>query len=281
MKFLRYGPKGREKPGLLDGDGTLRDLSDHIPDIAAEALTPKGMAALMALDPSALPTVEGNPRLGACVSGVGKFLCIGLNYAAHARESGMETPAEPILFTKATSSISGPYDPVELPRGSTKTDWEVELAVVIGKPGKHIAEKDAAAHIAGYTIVNDVSERALQLEGTGQWVKGKSCDTFGPVGPWLVTADEIPDPQNLNLWLDVNGERRQDGNTGHMIHGVMALVSYLSGFFTLQTGDIISTGTPPGVGLGMDPPTYLKAGEEMRLGIDGLGEQCQKVIDEA
>jgi len=281
MKLLRYGPPGAEKPGLLDGEGGLRDLSAEVADIAGEALTPAGIARLRGLDPRTLPRVGGSPRLGPCVSGVGKFMAIGLNYADHAAEAGMAPPAEPVLFSKYPSAMCGPNDEVVIPRGSAKTDWEVELGVVIGLPGKHIPESDALAHVAGYCVVNDVSERSLQLEGTGQWVKGKSCDTFAPTGPWLVTVDEVPDPQNLRLWLEVDGHRYQDGSTATMIFGVARLISYLSGLFTLHPGDIISTGTPPGVGMGVKPaPVYLRPGQVMRLGVEGLGEQRLRTVAE-
>jgi len=280
MKLLRYGPPGEERPGLLDAGGTLRDLSGHVGDIAGDALLPDGLAAIAALDPGTLPAVDGSPRLGPCVTGVGKFLCIGLNYSDHAAESGLPVPDEPVLFAKATSAICGPDDDIVMPRGSTKTDWEVELGVVIGKPAKYVSEADALGHVAGFCVVNDVSEREFQIEGTGQWTKGKSCDTFGPIGPWLVTTDEVGDPQDLGIWLEVNGHRYQDGNTSTMVFTAGFIVSYLSRFFTLHAGDVISTGTPPGVGLGLNPPTYLKAGDKIRLGIDGLGEQNQMVVAE-
>ena len=278
MKLLRYGAVGQEKPGVLDRKGKIRDLSGNIDDLAGSALLPESLEKLKSLDIESLPEVEGSPRLGPCVGSTGKFIAIGLNYADHAKESGVDVPKEPVIFMKATSSICGPNDNVVIPRGSKKCDWEVELACVIGKPGKYIAEADARDHIAGFCIVNDVSERAFQLEGTGQWVKGKSADTFGPVGPWLVTTDEIPDSQNLHIWLEVNGHRYQDGNTKTMVFSVPFLVSYVSQFMSLQSGDIITTGTPPGVGLGLKPPTYLKAGDSMTLGIDGLGEQRQHVV---
>ncbi len=278
MKLLRYGEPGRERPALLDAQGTLRDLSRHIHDIAGAVLTPRGLAELRALNPTSLPVVDGNPRLGACVAGVGKIVCVGLNYSDHAAESNMAIPEEPILFMKATSAISGPNDPVELPRGSQKSDWEVELGVVIGKPGKYIPEPRALDHVAGYCVVNDLSERTYQLERGGQWDKGKCCDTFAPIGPWLVTADEIVDPQNLDLWLEVDGHRFQNGNTRKMIFGVAHLVSYISQFMSLHPGDVISTGTPPGVGLGQKPPKYLRAGQTMRLGIEGLGAQEQRTV---
>lgn len=281
MKLLRYGSWGQEKPGVLDAQGTIRDLSGVVRDIAAETLLPSGLERLQKLDITRLPAVTGQNRIGACVGSVGKFICIGLNYSDHAAESGMTVPAEPVIFMKATSAICGPYDDVKMPKDSTKTDWEVELGVVIGKPGKNIAETDAMSHIAGYCVVNDISERALQLEGTGQWVKGKSSDTFGPIGPWLVTCDELPDPQDLRLWLEVDGHRYQDGNTRTMVFTVPYLVSYISRFMSLQPGDIISTGTPPGVGLGQKPPVYLRKGQRVRLGIDRLGEQRQLVMSEA
>lgn len=278
MKLLRYGPPGQEKPGLLDDGGRIRDLSAVVPDIAGDTLLPDGLARLRALDPAALPLVEGTPRLGPCVGGVGKFICVGLNYSDHAAETGAAVPSEPIIFMKATSAISGANDPIEIPRGSQKTDWEVELGVVIGKTAKYIGENDALDHVAGYCLVNDVSERAFQMERQGQWTKGKSADSFGPVGPWLVTADAVEDPQKLKLWLEVNGHRYQDGSTATMIFGVRTLVSYLSRFMSLHPGDIISTGTPPGVGLGQKPPVFLKPGDVVTLGIEGLGHQHQQVI---
>ncbi|MGI4746674.1 MAG: fumarylacetoacetate hydrolase family protein [Janthinobacterium lividum] len=278
MKLLRYGPKGQEKPGLLDSSGQIRDLSGHVADIADAALLPETLRRLATLDPSTLPAVAGAPRFGPCVGAVGKFVCIGLNYSDHARETGAPIPKEPILFSKWTSAIIGPNDDVEIPVGSEKTDWEVELGVVIGHGGRNIAEAQALDHVAGYCVINDVSERAWQLERGGTWDKGKGCDTFGPIGPWLVTADEVPDPQALGLWLEVDGHRYQDGNTSTMVFGVRTLVSYCSQFMSLQPGDIISTGTPPGVGLGCKPPVYLRAGQVMRLGIDGLGEQRQTVV---
>ena len=278
MKLLRYGPAGQEKPGLLDSTGAIRDLSGVVPDIAGDLLLPDSLAKLKKLDPASLPKVNGTPRIGPCVGGVGKFICIGLNYSDHAAESGMAVPKEPIVFMKATSCIVGPNDDVELPRGSVKTDWEVELGVVIGKTAKYVTEEDALSHVAGYCVVHDVSERAYQLEGTGQWVKGKSCDTFGPIGPWLVTADEVRDCGDLNLWLEVDGHRYQDGSTKTLIFGVPYLVSYLSKFMSLLPGDIISTGTPPGVGHGKKPPVYLREGNVVRLGVEGLGEQRQTVV---
>ncbi|OEJ67914.1 fumarylacetoacetate hydrolase family protein [Magnetovibrio blakemorei] len=281
MKLLRYGPLGQEKPGLLDGDGNIRDLSTRVPDLSGEVLSDAGLARLAALDVGTLPIVEGAPRIGACVAGVGKFMAIGLNFSDHAKETGMAEPKEPVLFTKHTSCLSGPNDDVVLPRGSIKADWEVELGVIIGTRAKYVTQAHALDHVAGFCVVNDVSERAFQLESTGQWVKGKSCDTFGPIGPWLVTRDEISDPQALDLWLDVNGERRQRGNTATMIFSVAHIVSYLSNFFTLYPGDVICTGTPPGVGMGMKPQQFLKPGDEMRLGVQGLGEQRQRVVADA
>ncbi|PNS08716.1 fumarylacetoacetate hydrolase family protein [Solilutibacter silvestris] len=279
MKLLRHGQKGREKPALLDRDGRIRDLSAHIDDIAGDVLTPEGLQRLRALDADALPAVEGTPRIGACVGAIGKFVCIGLNYADHAAETGAQPPKEPVIFNKWTSAVCGPNDDVEIPRGSHKTDWEVELGVVIGRGGRYIDEADAMSHVAGYCVINDVSEREFQLEGTGTWDKGKGCDTFGPIGPWLVTADEVLDPHALGLWLEVDGHRYQNGNTRTMIFRVPLLISYLSRFMSLQPGDVISTGTPPGVGLGQKPqPIYLRTGQTMRLGIDGLGEQQQKVV---
>jgi 2-keto-4-pentenoate hydratase/2-oxohepta-3-ene-1,7-dioic acid hydratase in catechol pathway len=273
MKLLRYGPRGQEKPGILDADGQIRDLSGVIGDLAGEVLT--RLPDLAKLDTSTLPLVAGTPRLGACVAGTGKFICIGLNYADHAAESGMAVPPEPVIFMKATSAICGPNDPILIPRTSQKTDWEVELGVVIGKPAKYITEAQALSHVAGYCVINDVSERAFQTERAGQWTKGKSCDNFGQTGPWLVTPDEVQNPQNLGMWLTVNGEKVQNGSTKTMVYGVAHLVSYLSQFFTLHPGDIISTGTPPGVGMGMKPPRYLKAGDVVELGIEGLGQQKQ------
>ena len=278
MKLVRYGQAGQERPGLLDAHGRIRDLSAHVPDIAGAALLPGALDRLRVLDPDTLPLVEES-RIGACVGSVGKFVCIGLNYSDHAAETGAAIPTEPILFNKWTSAITGPNDDVEIPRLSNKTDWEVELGVVIGTPGRYIAPEDALAHVAGYCVVNDVSEREWQIERGGTWDKGKGCDTFGPIGPWLVTADEVPDPQALHLWLEVDGRRMQDGSTRTMIFDVRTLVSYCSRFMSLQSGDVISTGTPPGVGLGMKPPTFLRAGQSMRLGIDGLGEQRQRVVD--
>lgn len=278
MKLLRYGNAGSERPGLLDSNGKLRDLSAHVTDIDGDTLQPATLNALRQLDPHSLPLVSGEPRLGACVARSGKFICIGLNYADHAAETGAEIPKEPVVFSKWTSAIVGPNDDVEIPRDSVKTDWEVELGVVIGTGGRYISEADAMAHVAGYCVINDVSEREFQIERGGTWDKGKGCDTFGPIGPWLVTADEIPDPHQLNLWLEVDGRRYQNGNTRTMIFRIPEIISYLSRFMSLQPGDIISTGTPPGVGLGQKPPLYLKAGQVMHLGIEGLGEQRQKTV---
>ncbi|MEN9063237.1 fumarylacetoacetate hydrolase family protein [Ponticoccus litoralis] len=273
MKFARYGARGAEKPALVEADGTLRDLSGHVDDIAGDVLT--RLDALRDIDPASLPVVEGTPRLGACVGRTGKFICIGLNYADHAAESGLEVPPEPVIFAKFTSAICGPNDPILIPRGSEKTDWEVELAFVVGKKAKYVSEADAMDHVAGFCVVNDVSERAYQIERSGQWSKGKSSDNFGPTGPWLVTPDEAGDFDALHMWLDVNGERVQDGSTATMVYRVPFLLSYLSQFFTLEPGDIVSTGTPPGVGLGFNPPRYLKAGDVVELGIEGLGTQKQ------
>lgn len=278
MKLLRYGSKGAERPGLVDSKGNLRDLSGIIPDITGQTLIAASLEKLHHIRQEDLPLVSGSPRIGACVGSVGKFLCIGLNYSDHAAESGMAVPTEPVVFMKATSSIIGPNDEVMVPRNSLKTDWEVELGVVIGKEAKYVEESDALSYVAGYCVVNDLSERAFQLEGTGQWVKGKSADTFGPIGPWLVTADEVPDPQALHLWLEVDGHRYQSGSTKTMVFGVAHLISYLSRFMSLQPGDIISTGTPPGVGLGQRPPVYLRAGNVIKLGIEGLGQQQQTVV---
>ncbi|MBW9088669.1 fumarylacetoacetate hydrolase family protein [Rhizobium wenxiniae] len=275
MKFLRYGAPGAEKPAIVDADGKIRDLSGHVSDLSGAALAPDALAKLGAIDVKSLPLVEGSPRLGPCVAGTGKFICIGLNYSDHAAETGATVPPEPIIFMKASSAIVGPNDDVVIPRGSEKTDWEVELGVVIGKTAKYVSEDDALDYVAGYCLTNDVSERAFQAERSGQWTKGKSCDTFGPLGPWLVTKDEIPDPQNLGMWLTVNGEKMQDGSSKTMVYGVKFLVSYLSQFMSLHPGDVISTGTPPGVGLGMKPPRFLKAGDVVELGIEGLGTQKQ------
>ena len=282
MKLLRYGEMGQEKPGLLDSDGNIRDLSAHISDVSGENLTDAQLIMLSQLDQSTLPLVDGSPRIGACVTNVGKFICIGLNYSDHAAETGAKVPPEPIVFFKATSAICGPNDNIEIPRTSTATDWEVELGVVIGKHTKYIDEADALDHVAGYCLINDISERDFQAKRSGQWVKGKSADTFGPIGPWLVTKDEVADPQNLSMYLDVNGVRRQDGSTTTMVYGVAFLVAYLSQFMSLQPGDIISTGTPPGVGLGIKPePIFLKAGDTMELGVKGLGVQQQVMVDAA
>jgi len=277
LKLLRYGEVCQERPGLLDAQGQVRDLGGQIPDLQPSTLDDATLARLRALDPESLPLVERPGRIGACVGGVGKFVCIGLNYRDHADETGAAYPAEPVVFLKATSSIQGPDDDVILPRGSVKSDWEVELGVVIGKKAKHVSEAEALEYVAGYCVVNDLSEREFQLERGGTWDKGKACDTFGPIGPWLVTRDEVPDPQALRLWLDLDGVRRQDGNTGNMIFSVAQTVSYLSDFMTLHPGDVISTGTPHGVGLGQRPPEYLRAGQSIRLGIEGLGEQRQRV----
>ena len=284
MKFVRYGPRGQEKPGCLDAQGRVRDLSAYVPDIAAAALLPASIARLQALDIDSLPIVHGTPqhdlRLGPCVGQVGKFICIGLNYADHAAESGLAVPPEPVIFNKWTSAITGPDDDILIPRGSVKTDWEVELGVVIGQGGAYIEESDAMAHVAGFCVINDVSERAYQIERAGTWDKGKGCDTFGPIGPWLVTRDEIADHDNLRLWLEVDGHRYQDGSTATMVFKVPHLVANCSQFMSLQPGDIISTGTPPGVGMGQKPQRYLAGGETMRLGIDGLGVQTQRVVNQ-
>lgn len=280
MKLLRYGEPGQERPGLLDSTGRIRDLTDLIGDLSGTALSPESIAHLQSQDVNSLPLVEGSPRIGPCVGQIGKFICIGLNYADHAAETGADIPKEPIIFNKWTSAIVGPNDNVEIPRNSKKTDWEVELGVVIGKGGRYIDEADALEHVAGYCVINDVSEREFQLERGGTWDKGKGCDTFGPIGPWLVTRDEIADPHQLNLWLEVDGKRYQNGNTRTMIFQIPKLVSYLSQFMSLQPGDVISTGTPPGVGLGIKPePVFLRAGQTMRLGIEGLGEQQQLTVD--
>ncbi|MEB2624664.1 ureidoglycolate lyase [Pseudomonas sp. YuFO8] len=279
MKLLRYGEKGSEKPGLLDADNQVRDLSGHVADIAGTALSPESLATLAAIDPASLPIVSGQPRIGACVGQVGKFICIGLNYADHAAESNMEVPKEPIIFNKWTSAICGPNDNLEIPRGSLKTDWEVELGVVIGKGGRYIDEANAMEHVAGYCVINDVSEREWQLERGGTWDKGKGFDTFGPLGPWLVTRDEVAEPHALDLWLEVDGHRYQQGNTRTLIFNVPQLIAYLSRCMSLQPGDVISTGTPPGVGLGIKPqPVFLRAGQTVRLGITGLGEQRQVTV---
>ncbi|MBC7156641.1 MAG: fumarylacetoacetate hydrolase family protein [Rhodobacteraceae bacterium] len=281
MKLLRHGPAGAEKPGMLDAAGIVRDLSGVVPDIAGEALSDAGLARLAALDPATLPAVPAGTRLGPCVGGTGKFICIGLNYSDHAAETGAQVPSEPIIFMKATSAICGPDDPLIIPRGSKKTDWEVELAVIVGARAKYVAEADALAHVAGYAVAHDVSERAFQTERSGQWTKGKSCDNFGPTGPWLVTRDEVADPQTLPMWLKVNGETMQNGSTATMVFGVARLVSYLSQFMTLHPGDIIATGTPPGVGMGMKPQRFLKPGDVVELGIEGLGSQRQEVVADA
>lgn len=278
MKLLRYGPVGQEKPGLLDQDGKIRDLSGHIADIADDVLTPEGLAKLAAIDPASLPEVSGNPRLGACVGNVRKFIAIGLNYADHAAESGLPVPAEPVVFNKWTSCIVGPNDDIQIPPGSVKTDWEVELGIVIGKAASNVSQQDALDHVAGYCVVNDVSEREWQIERGATWDKGKGFNTFGPIGPWVVTKDEVADPGKLHMWLEVDGKRYQDGTTETMIFPVAEIVAYCSQLMTLMPGDVITTGTPPGVGMGQKPPVYLKGGETIRLGIAGLGEQTQKVL---
>ena len=278
MKLLRVGPPGAEKTALLQADGTLRDISHVVPDLAGSALDPENLAKLAMLDHGTLPILDRNSRIGPCVAKVGKFICVGLNYADHAAESGMAVPSEPVLFMKATSAITGPNDDVRIPEGSEKTDWEVELGVVIGREARNVLPEAALEHVAGYCVINDLSERAWQLEHGGQWVKGKSADTFGPIGPWLVTRDEIADPQDLHLWLEVDGKRYQDGSTRTMVFGVGFLVAYISRFMSLQPGDIISTGTPPGVGLGQKPPVFLRRGQTIRLGIEGLGDQCQRTV---
>ncbi|WP_101340688.1 fumarylacetoacetate hydrolase family protein [Cereibacter azotoformans] len=281
MKLLRHGPAGAERPGLVWTDGTIRDLSGIVPDVAGDALSDEGLARLREIDGAGLPVVAEDARLGPCVGGIGKFICIGLNYSDHAAETGAQVPPEPIIFMKANSAICGPNDPIIIPRGSVKTDWEVELAVIIGRKAKYVSEAEALTHVAGYAVANDVSERAFQAERSGQWTKGKSCDNFGQLGPWLVTRDEVADPQDLSLWLSVNGQKMQDGTTRTMVYGVAFLVSYLSQFMTLHPGDVISTGTPPGVGLGMKPPRFLKAGDVVELGVEGLGRQRQDVIADA
>ncbi len=279
MKLVRYGKPGKEKPGLIDAAGKIRDLSEVVADIDAATLAPRVLARLAKIKPESLPAVRGAPRIGPCVAQVGAFIAIGLNYADHAAESGMAIPKEPVVFTKARSCVVGPFDDVVIPKGSEKTDWEVELGVVIGSRASYVSEKDAMAHVAGYCVINDVSERAYQLErGGGQWTKGKGCPTFGPIGPWLVTADEVADPQKLSMWLDVNGERMQNGSTATMIFGVRMLVAYLSHFMILEPGDVITTGTPPGVGSGQKPPRFLKAGDTVSLGIERLGQQAQRVV---
>jgi 2,4-diketo-3-deoxy-L-fuconate hydrolase len=279
MKLVRYGAKGAEKPGLIDKSGQLRDLSGHVKDLNGEAYAPASLAKLAALDPSKLPAVSGNPRLGAPVTGISKFVAIGLNYSDHAKETGNPIPSEPIFFLKANTALSGPNDPVEKPRGSIKLDWEVEIAAIIGTRAKYVSEADALNHVAGYCVCNDVSERHFQIERLGQWTKGKSHDTFGPVGPWLVTRDEIPDVQKLSMWLDVNGQRRQTGSTSTMIFSMAKCISYVSQFTTLLPGDIVTTGTPPGVGTGMKPPQYLNVRDVVTLGIEGLGEQRQEIVE--
>ena len=282
MKLVRFGNAGSERPGMIDGDGRLRDLSAHISDVTGATIGDASLDALRELDPASLPAVDGSPRLGPCVGDVGKFMCIGLNYSDHAAESGLPVPDHPILFMKANSAIAGPNDTVVKPRGSEKTDWEVELGVVIGAAAKYVSEADALNHVAGYCVCNDVSERNFQTQLTGQWTKGKSCDTFGPTGPWLVTRDEVPDPQSLDMWLDVNGQRMQTGNTSTMIFTVAQIISHLSHLMTLHPGDVISTGTPPGVGMGIKPdPVYLNAGDTMELWIEGLGTQKQTVAEDA
>ncbi len=281
MKLLRYGEPGAEKPGLLDAEGGIRDLSAHVTDIGGAALDPVALAELAKLDPQTLPAVSGSPRIGPCVANVGKFICIGLNYADHAAESGLAVPSEPVVFMKASSAIVGPDDDVLIPRGSEKTDWEVELGIVIGRKAKYVSEAEAMDYVAGYCVAHDVSERAFQNERQGQWTKGKSCDTFGPIGPWMVTKDEIADPQQLGMWLKVNGETMQNGSTRTMVYQVAYLVFYLSQFMSLMPGDIISTGTPPGVGMGMKPQRFLRAGDVIELGIEGLGTQKQNVKADA
>lgn len=278
MKLLRFGASGQEKPGILDSQGRVRDLSGVIDDIAGDLLSDEALQTLRDTDISALPEVAPDVRLGPCVGRVGKFICIGLNYSDHAAETGADVPPEPVIFNKWTSAICGPNDDVEIPRGSKKTDWEVELGVVVGKAGRYIDEADAMSHVAGFCVVNDVSEREFQLARSGTWDKGKGCDTFGPLGPWLVTRDEVADPHQLSMWLEVDGKRYQDGSTRTMVYQVPFLISYLSQFMSLQPGDVISTGTPPGVGMGQQPPVYLREGQQMRLGIEGLGEQQQRVV---
>ena len=279
MKLLRHGPKGQEKPGIVDANGTVRDLSGKIDDIAGDVLADAGLAQLAQIDLASLPEVAAGTRFGPCVGRVGKFICIGLNYSDHAAETGAEVPAEPVIFNKWTSAICGPNDDVEIPRGSEKTDWEVELGVIIGKGGRYIDEADAMSHVAGFCVVNDVSEREYQLERCGTWDKGKGCDTFGPLGPWLVTRDEVADPHDLAMWLEVDGKRYQNGSTQTMVFQVPHLIAYLSRFMSLQPGDVISTGTPPGVGMGQNPKVFLKPGQTMRLGIEGLGEQQQRCVE--
>ena len=281
MRLVRYGEVGAEKPGILDDQGSIRDLSSIVDDISPATVQAGELERIASIDPSSLPRVEGNPRLGPCVGQIGKFVCIGLNYTDHAKETGMPIPTEPIVFMKTTSAISGPNDNIELIRGSVKTDWEVELGIVIGAHTKYVSQENALDHVAGYCVVNDISERQWQLEQGGQWIKGKSGDTYGPIGPWLVTRDEVPDPQNLDMWLEVNDKRHQDGNTRTMIFPVSQIVSYLSQCMSLQAGDIIATGTPPGVGHGMNPPVYLQSGDVVRLSVEGLGLQQQQVVDSA
>jgi 2-keto-4-pentenoate hydratase/2-oxohepta-3-ene-1,7-dioic acid hydratase in catechol pathway len=278
LKLIRHGPPGAEHPGLIDAAGQARDLTGIVPDIAGAILSDEGLAMLRSVDPGTLPEVPAGARLGPCVGGIGKVVCIGLNYSDHAEETGAEVPPEPIIFMKATSAVCGPNDATRMPRGSTKLDWEVELGVVIGSRARYVPEAAAMGHVAGYCVANDVSERAFQIERHGQWTKGKSCDTFGPLGPWLVTRDDVPDPQDLGMWLTVNGESMQDGSTRTMVFGVAHLVSYLSRFMTLEPGDVISTGTPPGVGLGMIPQRFLAVGDVVELGIDGLGRQRQEIV---
>ncbi|WP_413993430.1 fumarylacetoacetate hydrolase family protein [Labrys okinawensis] len=278
MKLVRYGQPGSEKPGLIDADGKIRDLSAHIADLKGDALSPASLARIAALSPASLPEVTGNPRLGSCVAQPGNFIAVGLNYADHAAESGLPIPREPVLFNKAPSCMVGPHDDVVIPRGSKKTDWEVELAIVIGKRASYVEEKDALSYVAGYAVCNDVSERAYQTEGTGQWMKGKGCPTFGPLGPWLVTPDEVGDVQNLDMWLDVDGKRMQTGSTKTMIFGVAHIVHFISQFMIMEAGDVITTGTPPGVGMGMKPPRYLEPGNVVTLGIDNLGTQKQAFV---
>jgi len=277
MKLMRVGPVGQEKPAILDEDGVIRDLSAHVDDVADDTLSDAALDVLRGIDLANLPEVSADTRIGPCVGNVGKFVCIGLNYSDHAAETGMDVPSEPILFFKATTAICGPNDEILIPRGSQKTDWEVELGVVIGKTARYVNEADAMDHVAGYCVVNDLSERAFQIERGGQWVKGKSADTFGPIGPWLVTRDEVTDPQNLKMWLEVDGHRYQDGSTKTMVFGVAHLVHYISQFMTLEVGDVISTGTPPGVGMGQNPQVYLRKGQKMTLGVEGLGQQTQSV----
>jgi 2-keto-4-pentenoate hydratase/2-oxohepta-3-ene-1,7-dioic acid hydratase in catechol pathway len=278
MKLLRYGPKGKEKPGLLDDEGRIRDLSSLIDDITGETISPKSLARIKKAKTASLPLVRGKPRIGACIANPQKFIAIGLNYSDHAAESGLQVPPEPVVFTKQVSCLSGPFDDVTIPPKSKKSDWEVELGVIIGTKAKNIVKRDALKYVAGYCTINDLSEREFQAERAGQWTKGKSYDTFGPVGPWLVTPDEVPDPQKLGMWLELNGKRVQNGSTATMVFGVAHIVAYLSQFFTLLPGDIITTGTPPGVGMGMKPQRFLKPGDVMRLAVEGLGEQQQKVV---